>query len=64
LIKAGVPQGSILGHVFYLLYINDVATTLNSTMATFADDTAVMVVGQTFENSTRELQFVLKKVVM
>jgi hypothetical protein len=29
-----------------MLYINDVPTTLNSTMATFADDAAVMAVGE------------------
>jgi hypothetical protein len=42
LIKAGVPQGSVLAPVVYLLYNNDVPTTSNSTMATFAQDTAVI----------------------
>jgi hypothetical protein len=52
-IKADVPQGGVLGPVLYLLYTNYVPTTLNSTMVTFADDTAVMAAGETAENSTR-----------
>jgi hypothetical protein len=41
-----------------------VPTTLNSTLATFADDTAVMAVGQTVENSTRKLQPAVNKVAI
>jgi phage gp45-like len=39
-------------------------TALNSTMATFADDTAVMAVGETVENSTRKLQLAVNKVTI
>jgi hypothetical protein len=64
LIKAGVPRGSVLGPVLYLLYINDVPTTSNSTMAMFADDTAVMAIGETVNISTRKLQSAVNKVAI
>jgi hypothetical protein len=43
------------------LYINDVPTTSNSTMATFADDTEDMAIGETVESSTRKLQSAVNK---
>jgi hypothetical protein len=64
LIKAGVPQGSVLGPVLYLLCINNVPITSNSTIATFAEDTAVMAVGETFERSTRNLQSAVNSVAI
>ena len=42
LIKQGVPQGSVLGPILFLLFVNDIPLHLtNSTVDIYADDTTI-----------------------
>ena len=37
-VGSGVPQGTVLGPLMFLLYINDIGSNVSSTIRLFADD--------------------------
>ena len=61
-VLAGVPQGSILGPLLFLIYINNFSDGPQCNPDLFADDTSLFATVQILKNTTNDLNNDLTKI--
>ena len=62
-ISVGVPQGSILGPLLFIIYLNDLPAVIhNCKVSCYADDTAIYVSGPNCETVQSDLQEDLNRI--
>ena len=54
-INSGVPQGSILGPLFFIIFINDIVAEVGCSLKPFADDTSIYVIIENAQTDANNL---------
>ena len=62
-IRAGVPQGSILGPLLLLLFINDIVAEIGCNIRLFADDTSLFITVENPDTAAELLNIDLDKIL-
>ena len=61
-VTCGVPQGSILGPLLFLVYVNDMCSAVNCKLLLYADDSALIVPGKDVKEIEIQLTKELKSI--
>jgi hypothetical protein len=61
IINASIPQGSVLGCLLFLIYINDLPKIINEHCVLFADDISILISGINEKNLNDKIKIIMDK---